>query len=166
MRKITKRSAAITAATVLAIGGGAAWAASGWFNGSGNVSASSSTIQPVVANINGVANLWPGKAVNASVSIGNYNEYSVNANDIDRSTIVVKVFDTAAAAANNTESATCTPAEAGINLGNVPATTVGPSGWQETTFTNFVGMESTASADCAGKVFKVTFKLLGDVVPS
>jgi hypothetical protein len=81
MRKITKRSAAVVGAIVIAIGGGtAAFAyASGWFQGGGTATATSASIKPVTATIviPGTAHLFPGATVPVKGSVTNPNEYKV-----------------------------------------------------------------------------------------
>lgn len=161
MRKLTKRSAAVVTGSILAVTGGtAAFAyASGWFNGQGNASASSSAIQPVIANINGVSNIWPGHAVNATASIGNYNEYPVTATSVDANSIVVKVYET-----NGVLSTTCDQEKAHIVLNDNPDdVNIDPTTTVNATFTNFVAMTGDADPACAGKVFKITFKLNGEL---
>jgi hypothetical protein len=168
MRKITKRSAAVAGAIVIAIGGGtAAFAyASGWFNGTGNLTATSATVQPVTATITAVGNVWPNHAAAASVSIGNFNQYPVTAKAVDTaSPPVVTVFDNAAAANNNTPSTACAASDADIVLGAVVETTLAGGATKNVTFPNFVTMADTAHQNCAGKVFKVTFKINGEIAP-
>jgi hypothetical protein len=81
MRKITKRSAAVVGAIVIAIGGGtAAFAyASGWFQGGGTATATSASIKPVTATIviPDTAHLFPGATVPIKGSVTNPNEYKV-----------------------------------------------------------------------------------------
>ncbi|WP_433297872.1 hypothetical protein ACQP2F_42060 [Actinoplanes sp. CA-030573] len=165
MRKLTKRSAAFVGGSVLAITGGtAAFAyASGWFNGSGTVNAQSSTIQPVIATINGVSNIWPGHAVNATASIGNYNEYPVTATSVDAKSIVVKVYDNAADVNNKKESTDCGQNDAHITLADPDDVNIDAGKTVGATFPNFVSMTEDASPKCAGKIFKITFKLNGEL---
>jgi hypothetical protein len=83
MRKITKRSAAIIAASVIAIGGaGAAWAA--WtFSGTGNASVSAATATPLTVTGETVAGpMVPGTAVNVSFTVKNPNSFPVLINSI------------------------------------------------------------------------------------
>lgn len=168
MRKLTKRSAAVAAAVVVAVGGGgAAWAyGNGWFNGTGTVTAQASAIQPVTATITGVSDVWPGHAVNASVSIGNFNQYPVKATAVKAEAPVVKVYDNASAVTADTVSGECAPGDAKILLGTLSTQPVIPAGQTVgATFANFVGMDGAAHQACAGKIFKVTFKLDGEIVP-
>jgi hypothetical protein len=159
MRKITKRSAAIIGATVVAIGGGAAWAATSWFDGSGSARANSSTIKKVVAVATVAENLYPGKNADASVTVTNPNDYRVHITGAN--TPVVTVLGPAGSA--------CTGADAKLKLGAVPEnafvdgkTAAGP-GTGTGTWTGFIQMESDASAACAGAAFKVEFTLAGAV---
>ena len=86
MRKITKRSATVAAAVVIAVGGGtAAFAyASGWFQGGGNASAYSSTILPVTATITipDAAHLYPGASIPLSGAVNNPNDYKVKVTSV------------------------------------------------------------------------------------
>jgi hypothetical protein len=78
MRKITKRSAAIIGATVIAIGGGAAWAA--WsVSGSATASASAGTasaVQVTGAVLTGP--LLPGDPTGVSFQVYNPNSFTVD----------------------------------------------------------------------------------------
>jgi hypothetical protein len=77
MRKITKRSAAVIAATVVAIGGGAAWAA--WsISGKGSASAASGTAVPLtVISEPTVDVLLPGSQSDVTFKVKNTNSFPV-----------------------------------------------------------------------------------------
>jgi hypothetical protein len=160
MRKITKRSAAITAATVIALGGGAAWAAANWFSGSGTATASASSVQNVTAIGTVSDKLWPGRKLNAAVSITNPNDYPVRVTGATISSLGVA----------NAEGG-CTLAEAKLSLGNVPngvvvngkpaaSSTVTPVDF---TFPEFIRMATDASPACANATFTVSLTLEGAV---
>ncbi|GIM91231.1 hypothetical protein [Paractinoplanes toevensis] len=172
MRKMTKRSTAVVAgAAVAVLGGTAAFAAiSGWFNGSSSyASAQSAEIKPVQAQVTALGNLWPGRPVNASVTVGNYNEYKVKATAIDASSIKVYAYNTAADAnadtANSAALNTCNETNADIHLAAWPgALSVNPGSWSTPqTFTNFVGMGDGGAVACANKALKITFTLQGEI---
>jgi hypothetical protein len=84
MRKITKRSAAIIAASVLAVGGaGAAWAA--WTSsGTADVSATAGTAAPLVVAPNPVVSgtLVPGSKASVQFTVTNNNSYPVKINSL------------------------------------------------------------------------------------
>jgi hypothetical protein len=86
MRKITKRSATVAAAVVIAVGGGtAAFAyATGWFQGGGTAAAYSSTIQPVTATIviPDTAHLYPGASIPLTGAVTNPNDYKVKVTSV------------------------------------------------------------------------------------
>lgn len=161
MRKMTKRSAAIVAVTAVAIGGGAAYAATAWFSGTGKATAASSEAKPVaaVATIADGAKLWPGKNVNAAVSVTNPNDYPVKVTGLEN--VLVK-----------SNKSGCTAENADVTLGEVPANmTVGgkPAGFVDATptdlgnWTDFVKMGSNADPACAGATFTITFGLKGGI---
>ncbi len=82
MRKITKRSAAIAAAAVLAVGAAGGAYAAGWLvAGEGTASASADTAKPISATVtlaSGVK-LAPGTERNAVVTFTNPNDFAVAA---------------------------------------------------------------------------------------
>jgi hypothetical protein len=159
MRKITKRSAAIIGATVVAISGGAAWAANSWFNGTGSAEAASSTVQTVTATATVADKLYPGKNANAAVTVTNPNDYSVLITDAKAPTVTVLSANDKA----------CTAGAAKLSLGavpngfDVPGKSAGVSGTRTGTWSGFIGMEPGASAACAGATFKIDFTLDGSV---
>ncbi len=83
MRKITKRSAAITVAAVVAVGAtGAAWAA--WsITGTGSASAKAGTVVPLkVVGEPVVAELVPGSKSDVNVKVKNTNKFPVTITSI------------------------------------------------------------------------------------
>src|SRR4051794_25358828 len=79
MRKITKRSAAIIAASVIAVGGGAAAWAGGWLaKGTATGTASTSDIIPISATVSlGAAKIYPGISTTATATVNNPNDFNV-----------------------------------------------------------------------------------------
>jgi hypothetical protein len=160
MRKITKRSAAILAATAVAVGGGAtAWAA-GWFTGTGSATASSATAQPVRAwaTLTPGEKLWPGQKRTANLAVTNNNDYPVQ---------ITNATDVTVTVAGN--AGDCKNPD--IKLGNVPndvviapktvatGTTPNITPWAE-----FIQMGQDAELACANKTFVIEFKLDGKLV--
>jgi hypothetical protein len=80
MRKITKRSAAIAATAVLALGaiGGAAWAGGWLIKGEADVSATGAKVQDMSAKITLDGNAYPGRVLTATAKVNNPNEFPVN----------------------------------------------------------------------------------------
>ena len=157
MRKITKRSAAIIGATVVAIGGGAAWAASSWFDGTGTASASSSQVKTVTAEGTVTEKLYPGKTATAAVTAKNPNDYPVTITGA--SDLVVTVKDAEAGCTQQTAKLTLNPAPPNT----IPAQEGGASGTLSGDWTGFVSMGRDASPACAGANFELAFKLTGAV---
>jgi hypothetical protein len=161
MRKITKRSAVIATASVLAVGTGtAAFAyASGWFNGSGTVYANSSTVQPVTTTVvlsDASQKLYPGKTVAiSSVTVSNPNDYPV--------LITALTLDTL----TSTKGAGCTKGNADVSFGAVPANTIIPAG-QSPTSVNLgsVTMGGNGDVACAGGTFTFGVKMTGEIAPA
>lgn len=78
MRKITKRSAAILSATVVAVGAGAAAWAGGWLvTGTGSASAAGASITPLTATINLNGTAFPDRELKAIANLTNKNEFAV-----------------------------------------------------------------------------------------
>ncbi|KUL29077.1 hypothetical protein [Actinoplanes awajinensis] len=79
MRKLSKRSTAVVAGVaVVVIGGGAAWAATGWtIPGTGTANASAATIKPVTATSTFASNIFPDANINFSTKFSNPNEFAV-----------------------------------------------------------------------------------------
>ncbi|MET3428840.1 hypothetical protein BJ973_008052 [Actinoplanes tereljensis] len=163
---MTKRSVATLAGVALAVTGGtAAFAyASGWFNGEGStVAAQSSEIKPVQAIATAAGNLWPKHSVDASVTVGNYNEYKVIAKTVKAGSVKVKAYNTPT---DTVPVNTCNETNADISLGDPTDTTINPTSWStQADWIGFVTMGENASPDCANKVLKITFTLDGELLP-
>jgi hypothetical protein len=158
MRKITKRSVALVAGSVLAVAGGtAAFAyASGWFNGNATVTAAASTIQTVQVQIP-IANtqltrLWPGHEVTLpSVSINNPNDYPVKINTIGVQNVT---------SANKPD---CGKDQAHLSFGVVPASTVLQPGTNSGVNLGKITMGDDAEAKCSGAGLVVTANMTGEI---
>ncbi|MEV6629496.1 hypothetical protein AB0M54_01940 [Actinoplanes sp. NPDC051470] len=157
MRKITKRAAAVVAASVIAVGaGGAAFAyAAGWFNGSGTVVATSSTIQPVTASINigssDSTRLFPGKTIAVTApSVVNNNDYPVQINNVTSFTLT-------------STKAACGAAEADLSFADFPDATVPAHSTASNVNLGSMTMAQTADPACAGAVFTVSAVLGGEI---
>ncbi len=160
MRKLTKRSTAVIAASVIAVsGGGAAWAiASGWFQGSGSASASSSTIQPVTATITidpTTTRLYPGKVAAINALVTNPNDYNVQINS-------VTVADVTATKAGVLNSA-CTEDDADLTVtGDLTSAQV-VAGAADASVAANITMGPDASSACAGSVLSATLTMTGQI---
>ncbi|GAA2682617.1 hypothetical protein [Actinoplanes palleronii] len=79
MRKLSKRSTAVIAGVaVVVIGGGAAWAATGWsILGTGTASASGAEIKPVTASSTFTKTLFPDRVIPMDTTFTNPNEFAV-----------------------------------------------------------------------------------------
>ncbi|WP_328462192.1 hypothetical protein OHA21_34570 [Actinoplanes sp. NBC_00393] len=79
MRKISKRSAVIVGVTVVALGGGAAWAAfSGWdIEGEGKANGKAAQIKKLTASTTFTDNLYPGLTTDITTTMKNPNEFPV-----------------------------------------------------------------------------------------
>jgi hypothetical protein len=89
MRKITKRSAAIIAASIVGVGalGGVAMA-NGWLvGGKGYASATGSTVTDMRADITLSGKLFPGAALTAKALVDNPNEFPVKLSGISNPVI-------------------------------------------------------------------------------
>ncbi|MEV4350383.1 hypothetical protein AB0J83_38495 [Actinoplanes sp. NPDC049596] len=79
MRKMTKRSAIITATAVLAVGAGAAaWAANGWtIGGTGSGTAEAADIIPLTASATVAGKVYPGFKTTMALRVKNDNSFPV-----------------------------------------------------------------------------------------
>jgi hypothetical protein len=159
MRKITKRSAAIISATVIAVGGaGAAWAFTSWGDGAGTANATTSTIVPLSATATVSGNLFPGQSVDlTNVSVTNTNDYDVKLTGATLDTVEVVKGGTDCTQAKAALSLNAIPADRIVSHSSKAATNVG-------TFTNFITMNAWANPDCSNAVLKVNFKITGNPV--
>jgi hypothetical protein len=82
MRKITKRTVAVSAAAALAVGGLGAAAFAGWFGGSATVSASTVEAVDISATLTPSGALFPGAQVNLTGPVTNPNSYGVRVTGI------------------------------------------------------------------------------------
>jgi hypothetical protein len=162
MRKITKRSAAIITASVVALGGGAAWAASSWFlSGSNSGTATGATVQPVDVQLEAIGTLYPGLAQNAKFIAKNPNAYPVKITGITGPPTV-----TVTQAPGETG---CTAALAGVHLTSALSSGVTVPGnltvlTHVTNVGGLIKMATTAPPSCAGATFALTFTTVGDIV--
>lgn len=151
MRKITKRSAAVVAGSVLALTGAtAAFAyANGWFSGSGTATATASTIQTVTATISTTGNIYPGKELPITGTVNNPNDYQVQ---ID--SITVDTVQTGIGACNAASGLAFTELPSGlkINPGSYPGVGLGK-----------LTMNQSADPSCSGATFTITAKMTGEI---
>jgi hypothetical protein len=159
MRNFTKRSAAIAAATVIAVGGGtAAFAyASGWFQGGGEAAAYSSTIQPVTATITipDANRLFPGATVPLVGNVVNPNDYKVKVTGVS-----VTGVKSTKGGANNGDCVTSTA--------DLAATFTGPfdlnSGQTAANWNiGSLSMGGNANVACAGSRITATLTFTGEL---
>ena len=151
MRKMSKRAAAITATAAVAVGGfGAAAYAAGWFKSTGTATASTASINEVVASATFGDKLYPGKTVTTTASVKNNNEFPV--------------------AITGIASGSLTKAPEGCTLENsaitakLPAGTLTIDAGATATIPNIaVTMGKAASESCAGGSLEYTFQLAGSV---
>ena len=155
MRQFTKRSAAIVTGSVLAVAGGtAAFAyASGWFSGSSNTYAKTSTIGNVTAEIDLTPsadnNLYPGKAVNiTNATITNPNDFPV-------------VITGATVTAVNGKSG-CSQSDAGFAFTSVASPKI-IKGTHNGVALGTISLSKTAAPACAGANLTVVATLQGEI---
>ncbi|NMO50477.1 hypothetical protein HH310_04625 [Actinoplanes sp. TBRC 11911] len=158
MRKLTKRSVAIVAGSVLAVAGGtAAFAyASGWFKGDSTVYANASAIQTLHATVDtrSLGNLYPGRLFNLpNVNVNNTNDYPVKIN-----TIAVESVTTSA-------GTNCDADDADIIFGAIPPNTVLTPGLHSISL-GTIKMDDTASENCAGQFMNISATLGGEIAPA
>jgi hypothetical protein len=156
MRKITKRSAAVIAASALAVGGaGAAWAA--WnLTGSGSTSAKAANAQALTIDSVQVVGLSPGSKSDIKFTAKNPNAFPVRITGID---IVSIHSGTAKTCADNNVAA-----QAPLTLPDSAALTVGPAagavpGSKDITVPDAIKMIADAANGCQGAVFSVDLHL-------
>jgi|tagenome__1003787_1003787.scaffolds.fasta_scaffold20974788_4 hypothetical protein len=160
MRKITKRSAAITAATVIAIGGGAAaWAAAnGWdITGTGTGDASAATITPLTASSDmGSVKVYPGLVATVAATVNNPNDFPVKLNTTD-------VTPTGVVITGGQNATNCQNALLGAPAtlkASFPGGAVVPKKASANVASN-VTVASTLPQDCSGSHIKVTYTFTG-----
>jgi len=152
MRKITKRSAAVIAASALAIGGaGAAWAA--WnLTGSGSTSAKATSAQKLTIDNVEVEGLSPGNKSNIKFTAKNPNAFPVQITGIN-----ITGIDSADCAASNVVKQTFTlPAPAALTVGAAAGAVPGS---KDITLTDAIKMVADADDDCQAALFTVSLDL-------
>jgi hypothetical protein len=155
MRKITKRSAAVIAASALAVGGaGAAWAA--WnLTGAGNTTAKAATAQNLTIDSVQVVGLSPGNKSDLKFTAKNPNAFPVQITGITITGIHSGTLATCAD--SNVVAQTFTlPAPAALTVD--PAAGAVP-GSKDITVPDAIKMIADASDGCQGAVFTVDLAL-------
>jgi hypothetical protein len=160
MRKFSKRSMAITAAAVVAVGaGGAAFAAAtGWdIGGTGTADASTSTIVNMTATADmGTNKVYPGLVTTVNTAITNLNDFPVNLNTTAITPTGVQVTVGAGAAA-------CQTALMGAPstlTATFPATTIGAGATGQVVAAS-VAIANTLPQSCAGSHIKLFYSFGG-----
>lgn len=162
MRKITKRSAAIIAASVIAVGAGAAaWAAvNGWdITGSGTATGKAASIVPMTASadMRGVK-VYPGLVTTVTTLVTNANDFPVKLNTTAVQPTGVEVSGTPTAGACQTA------------LASAPSTlTATYPAWapkiaahaEDQAVSADVAIANTLPQSCAGADIKVTYNFTG-----
>jgi hypothetical protein len=163
MRKFTKRSAALVTAGVVAVSGGAAYAA--WLlGGGGTASATASTAQGLtLLNINTGSTtddvevspaFFPGSTNNVKFTVVNQNPFPVKINTI---VLTVGASDkTGCDASNVTVTGSALPAPEDLV---VPAKAAGVNGTKEISYVGALSMPQSAVDPCQGAVFPITVTL-------
>ncbi|GAA2869366.1 hypothetical protein Acy02nite_41230 [Actinoplanes cyaneus] len=156
MRKLSKRSTAVIAGVaVVAIGGGAAWAANGWnIGGSGSADAEAATITDLTATSTLAGKIYPGVTTKVNSGVINLNDFPVQ---LTASSAAVTSFD-------GTADPTCKSALA-ANPG-IFTTTFPDSPTIPAKATSAVPIESTVTIGdlpqaCAGKAIKINYTFQG-----
>jgi hypothetical protein len=153
MRKFSKRSMAITAASVavVAVGAGGAAYAAGWFQGAGTATVTTASIGSVTATTTLVGNLFPGKTINSSTTVTNPNPYAVSVTGITGENLISTTGDTGCTLANSKITAAIPP-------GMLPVPANG-----STTISVPISMGIDADSTCAASTLKFGFTLTGNV---
>ena len=155
MRKITKRSAAIITATVVAVGGaGAAWAA--WsLNSSTSAEATAGTAAPLtVTGVTITGTLVPGSVNGVTFNARNTNSFPVQISNIVYNTVTT---DKADCSPGNLQqiSAAALPAPADLTLAEA-----GTSGDNKViTYANSLRLKSNPDNGCQGAKFSFKVNL-------
>lgn len=150
MGRFTKRSAAIVAAAVVAVGGaGAAYAA--WnVNSAANVTVTAGSAAQVTVSAENVTGLHPGGVKPVKVTIANPNPFNVKITSITGPVI--------------TGGGECASDETGIVVAkNLPAPIVlGKNmGSKTIDIPNVISMTNESATECQGKSFNFEFTLVG-----
>lgn len=158
MRKITKRSAAIGAASLLAVGAGAAAWAAGWgVTGAGTASASTSAIKPLSATAELNGNVYPGKVTTATIKVTNTNDFPVNLTGVTPGTFSA-TKKVGAGSPNPACAATLTASSVTMDLSGTHK--VDGEG-AVTTFDVPVMVSDSLDASCAGSAITMAFTFAG-----
>jgi hypothetical protein len=161
MRKITKRSAIIATAAVVAIGGGAAAWAAGWnIGGTGTGDASAASITPLTAAIDlGSTTVYPGLVVNVTGKVNNPNDFPVQVTDANVvPTGVVVTGGTAPSDAGACQNSLLgTPAVLTQNFLGTPIIAKNSTGTDVNSHVVIGDLPQT----CAGTHIKVTYSFTG-----
>lgn len=155
MRKITKRTAAVVAASALAVGGaGAAWAA--WtLTGTGTTTAKAASVVPLTVDSVEVVGLSPGNKSDVKLIAKNPNSFPVQITNIDITSIV---GPTGCPGSNVSEQTNYVPPAPELKI---DAAVGGTPGQKAITLTNAIKMDTNAAQACAGAVFTVNLALDG-----
>jgi hypothetical protein len=138
MRKLTKGAIAVTGATVLAVGGGVAWAAwSSTGSGSGSATSTTSANSTISPDASGGA-LYPGAAKTFTVKVSNPNDYPV-------------VVDTISAGTSEATASGCAAGTVTSDLVSGPSGTIAPHATG--TYSLTAHMAADAGNLCQGQTF-------------
>jgi hypothetical protein len=154
MGKMTKRSVAIAAAAVVAVGGaGAAYAA--WnVDSTANVTVTAGNAAQVAVTATNVTDLYPGASKPVTVTIANPNKFRVKITQITGPVITV-----------NGDAGGCTGNNSGITVTQTLSTPIvlsENSGAQTFTIPNVITMNNNSNTACQGKAFNFAFTLKGE----
>ncbi len=155
MRKLTKRSTAIVAAAVIAVGGaGAAWAA--WtMSGTGSASASATTAQGLTVSSATVdASLYPGATVPVTMKVSNPNPFPVAVDSVALTNIATTKSGCDASKNVTILPNLTVPTVGGAN--KVAAKTGANAVTTDIVIANALKMNADAANACQGAVFTVT----------
>jgi hypothetical protein len=157
MRKFTKRSAVIAGVTVVALGGGAAWATiTGWgIAGTGKANAKAADIKPLTATSTFNGNLYPGVTRTLTTKMTNPNEFKVKLTG--EAAVANAIVTPDDADATNCETALKTPGAFITDFPGQPTLEV-TDAEQDVTSTVQIG---SIPETCAGKNIKIEYTFKG-----
>ncbi|MBM2622492.1 hypothetical protein JIG36_44025 [Actinoplanes sp. LDG1-06] len=151
MRKFTKRSVAVVAAAVVAVGGGAAAYAAWSANATGSATASTGSSAPVEVTGSQVSQvLVPNNKANLVVTLRNPNNFLVKVKKVEITSIT-----TSKSGCGNGNFAFTKPAITPINL--APVTTAGDT--QAVTLTDVVSLIADPNNACQDAPLQINFKV-------
>jgi hypothetical protein len=165
MGKMKKRLAVIGAVSVLAIGGGIAWAA--WnADATGNASATSGSAEgnlTLQATVTG--QLVPGATRDLSITVTNSNEFPVKLNAVSLTGITVTPGDQGCTGANSGIELV----QNGVGVASIPLTdksvdakTGGTAGTTVLSFPGAIKMTNNSDDTCQSKDFSFAFSVDGE----